>query len=176
MPRRQNDGPRTNEDIIADKIRLIDQDGEMIGVVNVTEGIRRARAVGMDLIEISPNAMPPVCKILDGGKFKYEQQKKKAAARKNQKIVEVKEIKLRPVTGENDYQVKLKNAVRFLEAENKVKISLRFRGREIAHKELGEKIMLRMQEDLGHLGKPEFPLKMEGRQMLLVIAPTKTKV
>ncbi len=146
----------------------------MAGVVSVEEGLRKANDVGLDLIEISPNADPPVCKILDSGKYKYELQKKKAASRKNQKVVEVKEIKLRPVTGENDYQVKLKSARRFLEEGNKVKVTLRFRGREIAHKELGEKILRRMEEDLAEFGSPEFPLKMEGRQIMLMIAPAKT--
>lgn len=146
----------------------------MAGVVSVEEGLRKAADMGLDLIEISPNADPPVCKILDSGKYKYELQKKKAASRKNQKVVEVKEIKLRPVTGENDYQVKLKSARRFLEEGNKVKITLRFRGREIAHKELGEKILRRMEEDLTSYGSPEFPLKMEGRQIMLMIAPAKT--
>lgn len=146
----------------------------MAGVVSVEEGLRKANDVGLDLIEISPNADPPVCKILDSGKYKYELQKKKAASRKNQKVVEVKEIKLRPVTGENDYQVKLKSARRFLEEGNKVKVTLRFRGREIAHKELGEKILRRMEEDLAEFGSPELPLKMEGRQIMLMIAPAKT--
>jgi len=168
-----NDGPRVNRQIRSEKIRLIDQDGEMIGVVSLLDGLRQAEGLGMDLIEISPNADPPVCKILDSGKFKYELQKKKTAARKNQKIVEIKEIKLRPVTGENDYLVKLRSAKKFLEDGDKVKVTLRFRGREIDHKELGERILVRMQTDLAALGKSEFPVRMEGRQLLMIIAPLK---
>lgn len=145
----------------------------MIGVVSVQDGIDKARAVGLDLVEISPNADPPVCKILDSGKYKYEQQKKKAAAKKNQKVIEIKEIKLRPVTGENDYQVKLKKAHGFLEEGNKVKVTLRFRGREIAHKDLGEKMLKRFEADLLEIGKSEFPLKLDGKLLHLVIAPHK---
>ncbi len=147
--------------------------GDMVGVVSVDQGIERARNLGLDLVEISPNADPPVCKILDSGKYKYEQQKKKAAAKKNQKVIEIKEIKLRPVTGENDYQVKLKKAYGFLEEGNKVKVTLRFRGREIAHKELGEKILKRFEEDLQEVGKSEFPLKLDGKLLHLILAPHK---
>ncbi len=167
----KNDGPRTNTMIKAEKIRLLDSDGEMLGLCTVQEGIEKANMQGLDLIEISPNADPPVCKILDNGKYKYEQQKKKAAAKKNQKVVEIKEVKLRPVTGENDYQVKLRNARKFLEAGNKVKVTLRFRGREITHQDIGEKIMHRFRDDLANLGKEEFLPKMEGRHLLMVIAP-----
>jgi translation initiation factor IF-3 len=147
--------------------------GNMIGIVSVEKGIERAMQVGLDLVEISPNADPPVCKILDSGKYKYELQKKKAAAKKNQKVIEVKEIKLRPVTGENDYQVKLKKAYAFLESGNKVKVTLRFRGREIAHKELGEKMLKRFEEDLQEVGKAEFPLKMDGKFLHIILAPHK---
>lgn len=147
--------------------------GNMMGVVSVEQAIDRARQVGLDLVEISPNADPPVCKILDSGKYKYELQKKKAAAKKNQKVIEVKEIKLRPVTGENDYQVKLKKAHGFLEAGNKVKVTLRFRGREIAHKDLGEKMLKRFEEDLQEVGKSEFPLKLDGKLLHIMIAPLK---
>lgn len=160
-----------NQQILAAKIRLVDSDGTMIGVVSIEDGIRRAELQGLDIIEISPTADPPVCKILDSGKYKYEQQKKKAASKKKQTVVDIKEIKLRPVTGDHDYMVKLKSAKKFLEAGNKVKITLRFRGREITHRELGERILTRMKGDLAELGKAEFPLKMEGRQMLLIIAP-----
>lgn len=161
--------------IKAEKIRLLDADGEMLGVCTVQEGIDKARLQGLDLIEISPNADPPVCKILDNGKYKYELQKKKAAAKKNQKVVDIKEIKLRPVTGENDYQVKLRSARKFLENGDKVKVTLRFRGREITHQELGLKILNRFKDDLADVGKAEFNPKMEGRQMLMVIASEITK-
>jgi translation initiation factor IF-3 len=160
-----------NDQITVDKIRLVGSEGQMLGVVTVSEGIRLAREEGLDLVEISPTADPPVCKILDIGKYKYELQKKKAVARKNQKVVEVKEIKLRPVTGENDYQVKLKSARRFLEEGDKVKVTLRFRGREIAHTELGTKMIERMRDDLQELGKVEANPKMEGKQLMMILAP-----
>jgi len=169
----ESQGPRTNYQIRADKIRVIDEAGEMLGVMNVKDAVEIAEGRGLDLIEISPNADPPVCKMLDSGKYKYEQQKKKAAAKKNQKVVEIKEIKLRPVTGENDYQVKLRNIRRFLEDGNKVKVTLRFRGREIAHKELGERMLLRIAEDVVDIGKPEFFPKMEGRQLLMILVSIK---
>lgn len=152
-------------------MRVVDENGEMLGVLSLREAVRIAEDRGLDLVEVSPNAEPPVCKIVDGGKYKYEQQKKKAAAKKNQKVVEVKEIKIRPVTGENDYQVKLKSARRFLEEGNKVKITLRFRGRELSHQELGEKMLLRMVADLVGLGKADFQPKLEGKQMLVMISP-----
>ncbi|MAP24193.1 MAG: translation initiation factor IF-3 [Rickettsiales bacterium] len=162
-----------NNQIKAERIRLINQDGEMLGVVSISQGVEKAKMLGLDLVEISPNADPPVCKILDSGKYKYELQKKKAAAKKNQKVIEVKEIKLRPVTGENDYQVKLKKAHSFLQSGNKVKVTLRFRGREIAHKELGEKILKRFEADLEEVGKAEFPLKADGKLLHIILAPHK---
>lgn len=145
----------------------------MLGVFIVREAVRQAQECGLDLVEISPNADPPVCKMLDSGKYKYEIQKKKNAAKKNQKVIEVKEIKFRPVTGENDYQVKLKNIRRFLEDGNKVKVTLIFRGREISHKELGERVLARVQTDVADLGKIEFMPKTEGRQLFMMIASTK---
>ena len=143
----------------------------MIGVVSLSEALQAAEKVGLDLIEISPNVDPPVCKVLDSGKYKYELQKKKAAAKKNQKVVEIKEVKIRPVTGENDYQVKLRHAKKFLEAGNKVKITLRFRGREIAHKDLGMKVIERMCDDLKDLGKAESNPRIEGKQAIVLLAP-----
>lgn len=163
--------PRINRQITVDTVRLIDHEGEMIGVVSLSEALQAAEKVGLDLIEISPNVEPPVCKVLDSGKYKYEMQKKKAAAKKNQKVVEVKEVKIRPVTGENDYQVKLRHAKKFLEAGNKVKVTLRFRGREIAHKDLGMKVLERMCEDLKELGKPEATPRIEGKQAIVLLAP-----
>lgn len=158
-----------------DKIRLVDHNGEMIGIVSLTEGIERAKNVGLDLIEVSPNASPPVCKILDYGKYKYEQQKKKNEAKKKQKVIEIKEIKLRPVIGEHDYQIKLKQARKFLEVENKVKVTMRFRGREMAHKEVGFKLLQRMQKDVEDVGIVESPPKQERNLMIMMLGPSKPK-
>ena len=146
----------------------------MIGVVSVRDGIERAQRAGLDLVEISPTALPPVCKILDYGKYKYELQKKKNEAKKKQKIVEVKEIKLRPFIAEHDYQVKLKSIKQFLEEENKVKVSLRFRGRELAHKEIGMRLFERLTKDLEGLMKVEHPARMEGPQVIMVLGHAKT--
>lgn len=145
----------------------------MVGVVPIDEAIARAVSAGLDLIEVSPNAAPPVCKILDYGKYKYEIQKKKNAAKKNQKVIEVKEIKVRPAIGENDYQVKLKRARQFLEDENKVKVTLRFRGREMAHQDVGMKIFERFIKDVDDLAKPESQPKFEGRQIIMMVTPQK---
>ncbi|MAM35490.1 MAG: translation initiation factor IF-3 [Micavibrio sp.] len=166
----KDDGPRTNEDITASKVRLINQDGDMVGVVSLSEAIETAANAGLDLVEVSPDADPPVCKILDYGKYKYEQQKKAAEARKKQKTVDVKEVKIRPTTEEHDYQVKLKAARRFLKSGDKVKVSMRFRGREMAHQDVGMEMMIKLRDDLSDLGGPELDPKMEGRQMLMVIS------
>lgn len=163
-------GPKINDTISATSVRLIDADGEMVGVTSLDEAIRKAEEAGLDLVEVSPEANPPVCKILDYGKFKYEQQKKAAEARKKQKTVDVKEVKIRPTTEDHDYQVKLKNARRFLEKGDKVKVSMRFRGREMAHQDVGMEMMLRLKADLADLGGPEMEPKMEGRQMLMIIS------
>lgn len=167
---RDQDGARMNQEITAATVRVIDQDGAMLGVMNLKAALDLAANAGLDLIEISPTAEPPVCKILDSGKYKYEQQKKKAEARKNQKVIETKEIKLRPVTGENDYQVKLKSVRKFLGEGNKVKITVRYRGREITHQELGRRILDRMCEDTKDVGKVEFSPRMEGKQMALILS------
>lgn len=145
----------------------------MVGVVTVNEGIRRAELVGLDLVEVSPNAEPPVCKILDYGKYKYEMQKKANEARKKQKIVDIKEIKIRPGIEEHDYGVKLKAARRFLEDEDKVKVTLRFRGREMAHQELALQVMHRLRDDLADISKVEQAPKMEGKQAIMVLIPDK---
>lgn len=145
----------------------------MIGIVTTREALRQAGEAGLDLVEISPNADPPVCKILDYGKYKYEQQKKASEARKKQKVVEVKEIQIRPMIGDNDYMVKLKAAKRFLEDGDKVKVVLRFRGREMAHTEIGFGLLKKMIEDLGSAAKVEFEPKMEGRQVMMVLGPVK---
>ena len=143
----------------------------MIGIMNVEDAMRRAENEGLDLVEIAPNSKPPVCKILDYGKYKYEAQKKLNAARKNQKVIEVKEVKLRPNIDEHDYQVKLRNMGRFLEAGDKVKVTMRFRGREMAHQELGMNVLNRVRGDVGEEAKVEAEPKMEGRQMIMVLAP-----
>lgn len=142
----------------------------MIGVVSVKEGIEAAIAAGLDLVEVSPNAEPPVCKVLDYGKYKYELQKKKAEAKKKQKVIDVKEIKIRPGIDEHDYQVKLKNATKFLMAGDKVKVTIRFRGRELSRQELGMDVLRRFQADLEELSKIELTPKMEGRQMIMVLS------
>lgn len=167
----KNDGPRVNREIDARSIRLVGADGEMIGVVTLREGLIMAEEAGLDLVEVSPNAEPPVCKILDYGKFKYEAQKKKNEAKKKQKVIEVKEIKLRPNIDDNDYGVKMRSMRKFLEEGDKVKVTLRFRGRELAHQDLGMKVLERVRDDLEGLGKIEQIPKMEGRQMVMVIAP-----
>ncbi len=154
-------------------MRLVDSEGEMIGVVSLDEALRKAEEAGLDLVEISPNAAPPVCKILDYGKYKYEQQKKANEARKKQKTVDVKEVKIRPSIEEHDYGVKLKNARRFLESGDKVKVSMRFRGREMSHQEIGMEVLERFKSDLEDTGKPEMGPKLEGRQMIMILVPEK---
>ncbi len=165
------DGPRVNEDIRVPQVRLIDQDGEMLGVMTAREAVQRAFAVGLDLLEISPNAEPPVCKILDFGKFKYEQQKKKNEAKKKQKVVEIKEVKVRPNIDENDYQVKMRSMKSFIDEGDKVKVTLRFRGREMAHQDIGIKVLERIRNELDVLTKVEQMPKMENRQMVMVLSP-----
>jgi len=157
--------------IRADPIRLIDADGEMVGVVSRKEALQMAEEVQLDLVIVSPNADPPVCKILDYGKLKYETQKKKNEARKKQKIIEVKEIKFRPNIDDHDYVVKMRSVRRFLEEGDKVKVTLRFRGREMAHQELGAKVLERVRDELEEKVKVEQWPRLEGRQMVMVIAP-----
>ena len=170
MPRK-NDGPRINSNITATKIRLVDADGEMRGVFETSKALEMAEDSGLDLVEVSPNADPPVCKILDYGKYKYEQQKKANEARKKQKTVEVKEVKMSPRIEQNDYDVKMRNARRFLESGNKVKVSMRFRGREMAHQNIGRELFVKMQQELEELASVELSPKFEGRQMIMVLAP-----
>ncbi|MFD2262151.1 translation initiation factor IF-3 [Lacibacterium aquatile] len=165
------DGPRVNGEINSMQVRLVDQNGEMIGVVSLREALERADDVGLDLVEVAAQASPPVCKILDFGKFKFEEQKKKNEARKKQKVIEVKEIKLRPTIDDNDYNVKMKAMIRFLDEGDKVKVTLRFRGRELAHQDLGMQVLIRVRDDLEELAKVEQMPKMEGRQMIMVLAP-----
>ena len=156
------------------EIRLIDHEGENRGVVDPRDAMDMAEEVGLDLVEISPGATPPVCKIIDFGKFKYEQQKKAAEARKKQKIIEVKEIKLRPNIDDHDYDVKMRNMRKFLGEGDKVKVTLRFRGREMAHQNLGRDLLEKVKDDVEDLGKVEAMPKMEGRQMVMVVGPLKT--
>ncbi len=165
------EGPRVNDQITVDKVRVIDADGEMVGVISVEEGVELASEVGLDLVEVSPHADPPVCKILDYGKFKYEAQKKANEARKKQKVIEVKEIKMRPGIDEHDYQVKMRAVNKFLGHGDKVKMTIRFRGREMAHQNLGMKVLDRVREDLGEDIKVEQFPKTEGRLMTMVVAP-----
>jgi translation initiation factor IF-3 len=160
-----------NEDIRSVQVRLIDQDGEMQGVMTAREAIQRAFAIGLDLLEISPNAEPPVVKILDFGKYKYEQQKKKNEARKKQKVIEIKEIKVRPNIDENDYQVKMRAMKSFIEEGDKVKVTLRFRGREMAHQEIGVRVLERIRSEMDPVTKVEQMPRMENRQMVMVLSP-----
>ena len=164
-------GPRVNEQIEAEKVRVVNADGEMVGVISKEEGIEIAFEAGLDLVEVSPNADPPVCKVLDYGKYKYEVQKKANEARKKQKVIDVKEIKMRPGIDEHDYQVKMRSVRRFLDEGDKVKMTIRFRGREMAHQELGMKVLDRVREDVDELAKVEQFPKSEGRLMTMVIAP-----
>jgi translation initiation factor IF-3 len=165
------DGPAVNEQIRAPQVRLIDEKGDNIGVVPIAQALGRAEQVGLDLVEIAPQAQPPVAKILDFGKYKYEEQKRKNEARKKQKVIEIKEIKMRPSIDDHDYDIKMRSVVKFLGEGDKVKVTLRFRGRELVHQELGFKVLERVREDLGERGKVEQFPKMEGRQMTMVIAP-----
>ncbi len=165
------DGPRANDEISVDKVRVIDADGNMIGVLNTQEAIEMAFEVNLDLVEVSPNADPPVCKILDYGKYKYEAQKKANEARKKQKVIEVKEIKMRPGIDDHDYEVKMRSVRRFLDDGDKVKMTIRFRGREMAHQDLGLKVLERVQAEVTEIAKVEQSPRPEGRMMTMVIAP-----
>lgn len=165
------DGPRSNREIRVPRVQLIDAEGQNMGIVPTDQALRLAEDAGLDLVEISPNAEPPVCKILDLGKLKYATQKKAAEARKKQKIVEVKEIKMRPNIDTHDYEVKMKAMNRFFEDGDKVKVTLKFRGREMAHQELGLKLLLQVKEDTLAIAKVEAEPKLEGRQMMMVLAP-----
>ncbi|WP_428487013.1 translation initiation factor IF-3 [Rhodopila sp.] len=165
------DGPRVNEEIRIPQVRLIDQDGEMQGVMTAREAMQRAFSVGLDLVEISPNADPPVCKILDFGKFKYEQQKKRNEAKKKQKVIEIKEIKVRPNIDENDYQVKMRAMKSFIDEGDKVKVTLRFRGREMAHQDIGVRVLERIRSEMDTTSKVEQMPRMENRQMVMVLSP-----
>jgi len=165
------EGPRVNEEIDVPNVRLINGEGEQVGVVTTRAAIQAAMDAGLDLVEVSPNVDPPVCKLLDYGRFKYQAQKKANEARKKQKIVEIKEIKMRPTIDIHDYGVKMKAVQRFFEEGDKVKVTIRFRGRELSHQELGMKLLERVQVDTAATAKVEQWPKMEGRQMTMVMAP-----
>ncbi len=168
----QKDGPRANRDIRGVReVQLIDETGANQGVVPFFDALKLAEDAGLDLVEISPNSAPPVCKILDHGRFKFDQQKKAAEARKKQKTVEVKEIKLRPGIDDHDYEVKMKAVRRFFEEGDKVKITLRFRGREMAHQDLGMKVLDRVRAEMADVSKVESEPMLEGRQMVMIMAP-----
>ena len=166
---------RINGEVTAREVRLIGTDGEIIGIMSGREALKMAEEADTDLVEISPNATPPVCRLMNYDKLKYQEQKKAAEARAKQKIIQVKEIKLRPGTDENDYQVKMRNIKRFIEDGDKVKVTLRFRGREMAHQEIGMRQLERIREELAEMAQVESMPKLEGRQMVMMLAPARKK-
>ena len=166
------EGPRINREIRGvPQIQLIDEEGNNVGVVSFYDALDKAEEAGLDLVEIAPNSVPPVCKLLDYGRFKYQSQKKAAEARKNQKIVEIKEVKLRPGIDDHDYDVKMRQSRKFFEEGDKVKITLRFRGREMAHQDLGIQLLDRVRQDVGDIAKVESEPRLEGKQMIMILAP-----
>lgn len=167
----KSDEPRVNSEITTASIRLVDQNGGMLGVVSINEAMRLAEQAGLDLVEISPGASPPVCKILDYGKYKYEIQKKQHEARKKQKVIQIKEIKLRPTIDKHDLEIKLRNVMGFLEEGDKVRITLRFRGREMDHQNIGIDVLNRVQESLKDRAKIEQPPRIEGKQITMTVSP-----
>ena len=164
-------GPKFDDLIQAEKVRVIDENGENLGVMYTSEAIEQANEIGLNLVEVSPNADPPVCKYLDVGKYRYEAQKKANAARKTQKTQQIKEIKMRPNIDDHDYDVKMRSVTKFLEEGDKVKMTLRFRGREMAHQDLGMNLLKRVQDDTAEIAKIEAYPRLEGRQMLMVLSP-----
>ncbi|ANZ22359.1 translation initiation factor IF-3 [Buchnera aphidicola (Diuraphis noxia)] len=165
---------RINNEIRATKVRLTGIEGDPVGIVNLRDALKKSEELGLDLVEISPNAAPPVCRIMDYGKFLYEKSKSSKEQKKKQKVIQIKEIKFRPGTDKSDYQVKLRNLIRFLEDGDKVKITLRFRGREMAHQKIGVNVLNRVKNDLSELAIVEsFPSKIESRQMIMILAPKK---
>ena len=167
------DGPRVNDKITSPKVRLVDENGEMIGVLSPKDALERAYKAGLDLVEISPNADPPVCKILDYGKYKFEEQKRRGEIRKKQKIIEIKEIQLRPGIDKHDFEVKMRSARKFIDAGDKLKVTLRFRGRELSHQELGMDVLNRVKESLQDIAKVEQHPKLEGKRVIMVMGPVK---
>ena len=173
LGRERDDEPRMNEQISAANVRLVDENGNMLGVVSISEALKKAELAGLDLVEISPNAEPPVCKILDYGKYKYEAQKKAHEARRKQKVIVVKEIKIRPTIDKNDLDIKLRNLHKFIAEGDKVKITLRFKGREVSHHEIGMKLMYKIQDTLGDTVKIEQSPRLEGKQAWMMVVPNK---
>tara|TARA_B100000965_G_scaffold91648_1_gene74682 strand:+ start:134 stop:679 length:546 start_codon:yes stop_codon:yes gene_type:complete len=169
--RTRDKGPRSNNRISSPEVQVIGSDGDNLGILNTNEAISMAKEQGLDLIEIAPNAKPPVCKIIDMGKFKYDAQKKANVARKKQKVVLVKEIKMRPVTETHDYDFKVKNAKKFIGKGDKVKFTIRFKGRELQHSHLGKELMNKIKIDMQDVGKVELDSKFDGKQMIMVIQP-----
>ncbi|MDE1897449.1 MAG: translation initiation factor IF-3 [Xanthomonadaceae bacterium] len=169
----ENKANRRNQEIRVPRVRVIGEDGEMVGILSRDDALRQAEEVGLDLVEIQPNADPPVCRIMDFGKFKFETQKKANAAKKKQKQVEIKELKFRPTTDVGDYQIKLRNLLRFLDEGDKVKVNIRFRGREMSHQELGYNLAKKIETDVGEQGVIEQFPRLEGRQMVMMIGPKK---
>ena len=169
--RTKDRGPRSNNRIFSPEVQVITSDGENLGILNTTEAIAKAKNQGLDLIEIAPNANPPVCKIMDMGKYKYDAQKKANLAKKKQKIISLKEIKMRPVTETHDYEFKVKNAKKFIAKGDKVKFTIRFKGRELQHSHLGNELMSKIKEDMKDIGKVEMHPKFDGKQMIMVIQP-----
>ena len=169
--RTKDRGPKSNNRITSPEVQVISSDGENLGILNTNEAIRKAKDEGFDLIEIAPNANPPVCKIMDMGKYKYDAQKKANLAKKKQKIIALKEIKMRPVTETHDYEFKVKNAKKFIAKGDKVKFTIRFKGRELQHSHLGNELMTKIKEDMKEIGKVELHPKFDGKQMIMVIQP-----
>lgn len=162
---------RVNRAITAQQVRLVDQNGDSVGIVAIRSALAKADEAGLDLVEVSPNAVPPVCKIIDYGKLKYELQKKKAEAKKKQKVIEIKEVKFTPAIGEHDYQVKLGSIIKFAKDGNKVKVTLKFRGRELSRQEIGVRLLNRLIDDVKEFAKNEASPQLEGRQMMMILAP-----
>ena len=169
--RTKDRGPRSNNRILSPEVQVIASDGKNLGIISTNEAISKAKNEGLDLIEIAPNANPPVCKIMDMGKYKYDAQKKANLAKKKQKIIALKEIKMRPVTETHDYEFKVKNAKKFIAKGDKVKFTIRFKGRELQHSHLGNELMTKIKEDMKDIGKVELQPKFDGKQMIMVIQP-----
>ena len=169
--RTKDRGPRSNNRITSPDVQVITSNGENLGILNLSEAIKKAKDEGLDLIEIAPNSKPPVCKIMDMGKYKYDAQKKANLAKKKQKIISLKEIKMRPVTETHDYEFKVKNAKKFIAKGDKVKFTIRFKGRELQHSHLGNELMAKIKEDMKDIGKVELHPKFDGKQMIMVIQP-----
>ena len=172
---KKDSGPRTNEQITASEVRVISSTGAQLGIISIREALNHAEDEGFDLVEVSPDAKPPVCKIIDYGKLKYREQKSKKEAKKKQKTIEVKEIKLRPGIDTHDYQVKIKALKKFISGGNKVKVSMRFRGREMEHQNLGFDLLKKLTEDVSEYAKVEIPPKNEGKQIMMVLVPNNEK-